>query len=54
MEQSKNKRQFYLWEENRPFYESLKNKSKLLNLLMRKYRQENKIDGDGAVNRKSA
>lgn len=37
---SANKRQFYLWDENKEFYESLKNKSKLINLLLRKYRLE--------------
>lgn len=41
----KNKRQFYLWDENLEFYESLNNKSKLINLLIRKYREENDVDG---------
>lgn len=40
MEQTKNKRQFYLWDENKSFYDNLPNKSKLINLLMRKYREE--------------
>ena len=37
---AKNKRQIYLWDENKDFYDNLPNKSKLINLLMRKYRQE--------------
>lgn len=40
-----NKRQFYLWDENVEFFNGLRNKSKLLNLLLRKYREENDIDG---------
>lgn len=39
MENNK-KRQIYIWDENLEFFENLPNKSKLLNLLMRKYRQE--------------
>lgn len=42
----KNKRQIYLWPENKEFYDSLKNKSKLINLLLRKYKEENEIDGE--------
>lgn len=44
MDKVKNKRQFYLWDENKEFYESLKNKSKLINLLLRKYRLEHMKD----------
>lgn len=46
MENSKNKRQVYIWDENKTFYDGLKNKSKLINLLIRKYRQENETDGE--------
>lgn len=40
-----NKRQIYLWPENKQFYDELKNKSRLINLLLKKYRQENELDG---------
>lgn len=46
----KNKRQIYLWDENLEFFNGLRNKSKLINLLLRKYRQENEIDGGKATN----
>lgn len=46
---SKNKRQIYLWDENKEFYDNLRNKSKLINLLLRKYREENEVD-DGQSN----
>lgn len=50
MKQSKNKRQFYLWDENKEFYDTLGNKSKLLNLLMRKYREEHDdINGESTT-----
>lgn len=42
----KNKRQIYLWDENLEFFNELKNKSKLINLLLRKYREENDVDGN--------
>lgn len=42
----KNKRQIYLWDENLEFFNGLRNKSKLINLLLRKYRQENELDGE--------
>lgn len=35
-----NKRQIYLWPENKEFYDNIKNKSRLVNLLIKKYRQE--------------
>ena len=38
--ETKNKRQIYLWDENKEFYDKLNNKSKLINLLLRKYREE--------------
>lgn len=51
-DKKKNKRQIYLWGENKEFYDSLKNKSKLINLLLRKYREEH-IDGTAATDRSS-
>lgn len=50
MASNKNKRQIYVWDENMEFFKNLKNKSKLINLLMRKYRQENEIDGESETN----
>ena len=44
--QNKNKRQVYIWPENIDFFNELKNKSKTLNLLIRKYRQEVEYDGE--------
>jgi len=38
---NKNKRQVYIWEENKEFYDKLPNKSKLINMLIRKYRETN-------------
>ncbi len=35
---NKNKRQIYLWDENKEFYDNLTNKSKFINLLIKKYR----------------
>lgn len=49
MENSKNKRQIYLWDENKEFYDNLRNKSKLINLLLRKYREENEVDGESTT-----
>lgn len=40
-ENKQNKRQIYLWPENKGFYDNLKNKSRLINLLLKKYREEN-------------
>jgi len=40
-ETKKNKRQIYVWPENKDFYDGLVNKSRLVNLLIKKYRQEN-------------
>ncbi len=40
----KNKRQVYIWPENIEFYDELKNKSKLINLLIRKYKQSINYD----------
>lgn len=40
MENKANKRQIYLWPENKAFYDDLKNKSRLINILIKKYRQE--------------
>ncbi len=42
--ENKNKRQIYIWPENLEFYDELKNKSKLINLLIRKYKQSINYD----------
>jgi len=41
MENKANKRQIYVWPENKEFYDQLKNKSRVINLLLKKYRREN-------------
>lgn len=38
--EKENRKQIYVWDDNLEFYEALKNKSKLVNLLLIKYRQE--------------
>lgn len=35
-----NKVQLYIWDDNLEFLKNVKNKSKLINLLLRKYREE--------------
>ena len=35
-----NKVQLYIWDDNLEFLKEVKNKSKLINLLLRKYREE--------------
>ena len=35
-----NKVQMYIWDDNLDFLKEVKNKSKLVNLLLRKYREE--------------
>lgn len=35
-----NKVQLYIWDDNLVFLKDVKNKSKLVNLLLRKYREE--------------
>lgn len=40
MENKENKRQIYVWPENKAFYDSLSNKSRVINLLLKKYREE--------------
>ena len=35
-----NKRQVYIWTENKEFFDNLRNKSKFINLLIKKYRTE--------------
>lgn len=35
-----NKVQLYIWDDNLGFLKEVKNKSKLINLLLRKYREE--------------
>lgn len=37
---NKNKRQIYVWTENKEFFDKLVNKSKFINLLIKKYREE--------------
>lgn len=39
--EEKNKRQVYIWPENIAWFNSLQNKSRTLNLLIKKYREEN-------------
>jgi len=41
MDTKKNKRQIYVWPENKEFFDKLPNKSRLINLLLKKYREEN-------------
>ena len=37
---NKNKRQVYIWTENKEFFDNLRNKSKFVNLMVKKYRAE--------------
>lgn len=37
---NKNKRQVYIWTENKEFFDNLSNKSKFINLLIKNYRKE--------------
>ena len=37
---NQNKRQIYVWVENKEFFDNLRNKSKFINLLIKKYRTE--------------
>ena len=37
---NQNKRQVYIWTENKEFFDNLRNKSKFVNLMIKKYRQE--------------
>lgn len=37
---NQNKRQIYVWAENKEFFDNLKNKSKFINLMIKKYRTE--------------
>lgn len=37
---NKNKRQIYVWIENKQFFDNLRNKSKFINLLIKKYRED--------------
>lgn len=41
MDNKENKRQIYVWPENKEFYDQLQNKSRVINLLLKKYREEN-------------
>jgi len=38
---NQNKRQVYIWEENKEFYDKLPNKSKFINKLIIEYRKVN-------------
>lgn len=38
---NKNKRQVYIWDEHKDFYDKLPNKSKIINLLIRQYMESN-------------
>ncbi len=49
METEKNKRQIYLWPEHKDFWDGLQNKSKFINLLIRKYREEVEEEIDGTA-----
>lgn len=49
MEKTKNKRQIYLWDENKEFYDKLPNKSKFINLLIREYMKDMEIEADGTA-----
>jgi len=37
---NKNKRQIYVWTEHKEFFDNLRNKSKFINLMIKKYREE--------------
>jgi len=37
---NQNKRQVYIWTENKQFFDNLRNKSKFINLLIKKYRAD--------------
>jgi hypothetical protein len=37
---NQNKRQVYIWPEHKEFFDHLRNKSKFINLLIKKYRAE--------------
>lgn len=41
MDNKANKRQIYVWPENKEFYDEIKNKSRFINLLIKKYKEEN-------------
>lgn len=45
-----NKKQIYVWDENLEFFTGLKNRSKLINLLIRKYRQDIESNGEPESN----
>ena len=49
IEESKNKRQIYIWPDNLEFFNGLRNKSKLINLLLIKYKEEIASDGAGTA-----
>lgn len=54
MDKNKNKRQVYIWDENLELFNKANNKSKLINLLLRKYRQKVEDDGESNFERNTA
>lgn len=54
MDKNKNKRQVYIWDENLELFNKANNKSKLINLLLRKYRQKVEDDGESDFERNAA
>lgn len=54
MNKNKNKRQVYIWDENLGLFNSSNNKSQLINLLLRKYRQKVEEDGESATEQRTA
>lgn len=54
MDKNKNKRQVYIWDENLELFNKANNKSKLINLLLRKYRQKVEDDGESDFERNTA
>ncbi len=51
---NKNKRQVYIWDENMVLFNTTKNKSQLINLLLRKYRQKVEEDGESTAEQRTA
>lgn len=51
---NKNKRQVYIWDENLALFNASKNKSQLINLLLRNYRQKVGDDGEPTAKPKPA
>lgn len=51
---NKNKRQIYVWAENKEFFDKLANKSKFINLLIKKYREDMGDINAGTTNERTA